>query len=150
MHADRRRAVLLRALAGALVLLACGLGCAGADDDDEPSGSAGSGSAGSGSGGSVSSGNDFLGSCDTRTVAGPSVGQCRDWIGNGNADLSVSCGGLEGEFSATMPCPADARVGTCTLDPVLRISAVYGYYPPDYTLEDAEDHCGTLGGAFAP
>ncbi len=145
MHASRRRAVLLRALVCALLSLALGAGCASSDDDDEPSGTAGSG-------GGVSSNNttdDFLGSCDTRAVAGPSVGQCRDWIGNGTADLSVSCGGLDGEFSATTPCPADARVGTCTLDPVIGISAVYNYYAPDYTLADADDHCATLDGSFA-
>ncbi|HVJ15994.1 MAG TPA: hypothetical protein VM686_11135 [Polyangiaceae bacterium] len=126
----------MRSLTCALVAFALALGCSGEGDSDDDAG------------GTPSSNDDFLGSCDTREVAGPSQGQCRDWLGDGNADLSVSCGGLDGEFSATVRCPEASRVGTCTLDPILGISAVYGYYEPDYDLTQAEDHCAALDGTF--
>jgi hypothetical protein len=126
----------------ALLAFTLALGCSGSDDSDDPGGP---GSGGSGGG---SSNGDFLGSCDTRTVAGPFEGQCRDWVGDGNADLSVSCGALDGEFSVTTRCPEASRIGSCTLEPVLGISAIYGYYAPDYALADAEDHCAALEGTF--
>lgn len=103
---------------------------------------------GAGGSGGMAQGN-FLGSCDTRAIAGPSSGQCRDWEGNSSADLSVSCNGLDGTFSAATRCPSTGRVGTCTLAPVLGASAIYGYYGPDYAQADARDHCDGLDGTFA-
>jgi hypothetical protein len=145
---SRSRAGLV--FAASLAALTLAVACGG-DSDDGDDGSSSGGSSGasgaSGSSGSPSSG-DFLGSCDTRSVAGPSAGQCRDWSGTGMADLSVSCDGLDGAFSATTPCPEAERVGTCTLEPVLGVSATYGYYAPDYTSADAEDHCDGLDGSF--
>jgi hypothetical protein len=122
-----------------LAVLIVALGTACSDDADSPAGSAGGGGAGQGA---------FLGSCDTRGIAGPSAGQCRDWSGDGTADVSVSCDGLDGTFSSVMPCPSAGRVATCGLAPVLGTSASYGYYTPDYTLDEARDHCMGLDGTF--
>jgi hypothetical protein len=121
----------------AVLIVALGPACS--DDGESPQGSAGSGGSRQGA---------FLGSCDTRSVAGPSAGQCRDWSGDGTADVSVSCNGLSGTFSSVMRCPSTGRVATCSLDPVLGTSAVYGYYSPDYTLDAARDHCTALAGSF--
>ncbi|MEZ4373141.1 MAG: PQQ-binding-like beta-propeller repeat protein [Polyangiaceae bacterium] len=109
------------------------------------------GSAGEGSGGSGSMPlGPFLGSCDTRSVSGVSQGQCRDWYGeNSGIDLSTSCGGLNGTFDGANMCPTDQRVGSCRLDPVLGVTAVYNYYAPDYTAETAKDSCDKLGGTFS-
>ena len=126
----------MRSVTCALVAFALALGCSSEGDSDDDAG------------GTPSSNDDFLGSCDTRGVSGPSLGQCRDWSGNANVDVSVSCSGLDGEFSASVRCPSDARVGTCTLEPVLGVSAVYSYYSSRYDAGDAEQHCAALDGAF--
>lgn len=100
-------------------------------------------------GGSSSSAGPLLGSCDTRDVAGPSQGQCRDWVGeDSNLDLSVSCNGLDGMYSETEACPSSGRVGQCELGPLLGATAIYGYYAPDYTSDTAADHCSALDGVF--
>lgn len=123
----------------AIPLAACG---------DDTGGGSGSGSGGA-SGSTTGSGSDgFMGSCDTRT-AGPADGQCRDWSGDGSADVSVSCDGIGGTFSATDPCIADGRVGSCVLEPVLGTEATYNYYDPAYDAATAEEHCTTqLEGTF--
>jgi hypothetical protein len=132
------------------LIVACG-------DASEPSGGGSGGDAGGTGTGSNntppagdSGGGGFLGSCDTRTNTGPTSGQCRDWTGKTNADLSVSCRGFNGAFSATVPCPIASRVGTCTIGPTLGAYAIYGYYEPDYTRERAEAHCKDLEGTFQP
>lgn len=99
---------------------------------------------------STTTSENFLGSCDTRTVAGNSVGQCRDWVGSSNADLSVSCDGLNGTFRQAEKCPVDGRVGTCALAPKLGLSAQYGYYGTEYTEASAEADCDGLNGVFRP
>ena len=92
---------------------------------------------------------DFLGACDTRMQGEDIVlGQCRDWSGEPGPDLSVSCEGIGGIFSETDPCPADGRIGTCPLDPVLGTAAVYNFYEPT-TVEDAMSTCEGLDGLFA-
>jgi hypothetical protein len=88
----------------------------------------------------------FEASCDTRTSSGPSENECRDWYGTNGPNLSVSCGGLGGTFSTTIPCPASERVGTCTLKPVLNTVAVYNYYPPKWNAVDAMKSCELLKG----
>jgi len=121
----------------AVLIVALGTACS--DAGDSPEGGVGSGGTSSGA---------FLGSCDTRAVAGPSAAQCRDWSGDGTVDVSVSCNGLDGAFNSVTPCPSTGRVATCSLDPAAGTSAVYGYYGPDYTLDEAQDHCMGLNGAF--
>lgn len=122
-------------------------------------GSGGSGGATSsgGSGGSSSSAPDcsgdelsegLLGSCDTRSVTGASQGQCRDWYGDSGPDLSVSCNGLSGTFSASESCPIAERVGRCVLGEVLGAQAVYNYYSSDYSASAARAHCGSLDGCM--
>lgn len=134
----------LRLTAAFIALVTLGPGCSGGDAPDNDGGQGSGGSAGDPNGG----GSGFLGSCDTRSVTGPSIGQCRDWNGNANADLSVSCDGLEGVFSIAEPCPAESRAGSCTLEPVLGISATYNYYEPEYSVAEAQDHCRGLEGTF--
>jgi hypothetical protein len=100
-------------------------------------------------GGSTATTDNFLGSCDTRTVAGGSVGQCRDWVGTPGADLSVSCSGLNGTFNKSGRCPAAGRVGQCSLAPVLGATAQYNYYGTEYTEASAEANCDGLSGTFS-
>jgi hypothetical protein len=149
---------LLTLLRGCVVLvLLVEAACSSADKSDGGQGGAGgttggsgatAGSSGSGGAGGTG-GASFLGSCDTRANTGSSEGQCRDWYGSGNIDLEVSCNGIGGTFSSSTPCPSDTRVGSCTLDPVLGVSAVYNYYSPTYTETSAQQHCTDLGGTWA-
>src|SRR5689334_6159511 len=111
-----------------VVLFTCGVGCSSTLQG----------------GTSTSTTENFLGSCDTRTVMGGSIGQCRDWVGSSTADLSVSCDGLHGTFSATEPCPTEGRVGQCAVGPLLGSTAQYGYYAPQYTAATAEANCNAL------
>ena len=114
-------------VAGLLALPACG------SDDEQTDGGDGA---------------MFLGACDTRTVSGLSEGQCRDFRGQPGPDLEVSCNGLDGAFSASTPCPASDRVGHCTLDPVIGVSAIYNFYLPVYTSATAQSTCTSLAGTF--
>jgi len=124
----------MRLLSTTLVILfTCGVGCA----SDSQSGT------------TTSTTENFLGSCDTRTVAGNSMGQCRDWVGTANADLSVSCNGLNGTFSETERCPTEGRVAQCAFGPKLGLTAQYGYYGPEYTEATAETNCNGLDGVFS-
>jgi hypothetical protein len=116
-----------------VILFACGFGC----------------SSDSSGGSTATTTESFLGSCDTRTVAGNSMGQCRDWVGTSTADLSVSCDGLNGTFSTTERCPTDGRVGQCAIGPTLGSTAQYGYYGPQYTEATAESNCDGLNGVFS-
>jgi hypothetical protein len=111
-----------------VVLFTCGVGCSSSLQG----------------GTSTSTTENFLGSCDTRTVAGNSMGQCRDWVGTSAGDLSVSCDGLKGTFSATERCPTDGRVGQCAVSPIPGSTAQYGYYAPQYTEASAEANCDAL------
>lgn len=115
-----------------VILFTCGVGCS---SDSE-------------AGSTASTTENFLGSCDTRTVAGNSMGQCRDWVGTPSADLSVSCNGLHGTFSQTERCPTEGRVAGCALNPIAGSTAQYGYYGPVYTEAAAESDCNGLNGVF--
>jgi len=117
-------------------------------DDGAGSGGAGgaTGTGGAGQGGT--SANSFLGSCDTRSNPGVSEGQCRDWNGSSNVDVEVSCNGIDGTFDASIACPSEARVGSCTLSATLGVSATYNYYSPKYTDATAQDHCTSLDGTW--
>ena len=115
--------------------------CGGGDDTSH----AGSGGT---SGQSGSSGDSFQGSCDTRTNAGGSEGQCRDWYGSSNVDVEVSCNGLGGAFDSSTPCPSELRIGSCVLSAVLGVSATYNYYSPKYSASMAQEHCSDLDGAW--
>jgi hypothetical protein len=121
------------------------------------SGSATGGSSGSSTGGSSGGGGApdcasgpptgaLAGSCDTRTVDGNSLGQCREWFGTSGPNLQTSCNGLGGVFTSTARCAPDERVARCVLDPVLGLNAVYNYYSSRYTETSARSHCGGLGG----
>lgn len=92
---------------------------------------------------------NFLGSCDTRTVSGSSMGQCRDWIGTSTANLKVSCDGLNGTFRPAEKCPMDGRVGLCAVGPKLELTADYGYYATRYTEAAAQADCSGLNGVFS-
>jgi hypothetical protein len=116
-----------------VILFTCGVGCS---SDSE-------------GGTSTSTTENFIGSCDTRTVAGGSMGQCRDWVGSSAADLSVSCDGLNGTFSTTQRCPTEGRVGGCAVGPTLGSTAQYGYYAPQYTEATAKGNCDGLSGVFS-
>jgi hypothetical protein len=116
-----------------VILFTCGVGCSSDSEGGSP----------------TSTTENFLGSCDTRTVSGGSMGQCRDWVGTATADLSVSCDGLNGTFSATERCPTEGRVGECALSPKLGLSAQYRYYGPQYTEASAEANCNGLDGVFS-
>ncbi len=88
-------------------------------------------------------------SCDTRTVAGGLVDQCRDWANpNGNADLEVSCNSLSGTFS-TAACSTTNRTASCALAAVLGVTATYRYYSPTWNAGTAQTNCTALGGTFS-
>jgi hypothetical protein len=132
------------------VILACAAEVIACGSEGSPPGSDGTGAAAGASGSGGGSRGELAGSCDTREVVGPSLGQCREWFGSSGVDLETSCNGLSGAFSSTAPCPPEERVARCALAPLLGVSAVYSYYAPRYTESSARSHCEALEGTTEP
>lgn len=91
------------------------------------------------------------GSCDARATAGDSKGQCREWYGSPNPSLTFACPNGEGQYSPSVGCPTESRVGRCRLPFLtLDVETVLVYYAPVFDAASAKRACAQVGGTCIP
>jgi len=81
----------------------------------------------------------------------PSKTTCTDYVGaTATVDtVKPMCDAISGAFTAASACPADKRLGKCSMEAMgKRLS----FYPGDdnLTVALAQDECKSVGGAWAP